>query len=611
MADFVITITQPADGGSGDGLQIIEVTITPDFNGSLFFTQPDVHGAYLMERVSGGASGVWQYLWNTDESAPGTIQIVVDSLVGALPTGVGPTGFQVTGAWGLKTPADNSPITFTALDDSIIDMQAQGVGLGDGFSTMDLVPVTEFGVAAGAGVGTGVGTLVSAFELSASGAGVGTATGVLDILHDMLSGFGLGVGVTTGLFELIPIDMPDAAGVGLGTGFAVDLDVIYAFSDAAGLGVGTGFANLDLFGVIWDDPQDGVDNDPWDSAEWEVFVQVGGSVTATATIQSNRGELTNDTVNAGGAFHEAKNPVAPDVKLNVDVTTITDATVLSRQEVFIQTAGGNDTDGVPNNGFGLLIEDPAGAGGLQVTPFKHILGAATALSTPLDVSGLTQPVRTQLAISGDIWAYKVWGFDEAEPADATDIGVDPAVGLLIDGKVWVNTYSGGQADFRWDNWVLELLPFAEMRAVGQGVGTAVGTFTLSEAEFAGSGLGVGTGTGNFERIFVELPFAVGTGIGIGFGFLDQVSELLAANGLGVGTGFAKWRTGVYEGGDANPDVGVPSVGVDVGVPGAATQNEPALVGAGGPKRPYRAKATGGLSRVKVSNKPAKVKKSDG
>ena len=252
--------------------------------------------------------GDHSYTWSTSPYVGGFVDIDATIIFQGASAGQGITGFQVTGGWGVEELADNAPVNVEITAGAAVEMQGGGEGLGDGTATMDLIPPTEMaadgeGLGEGAagfftydfaatssGIGTGSGVMQTIYDLSGAANGIGTGSAIPDVIHDT-DGAGTGVGTANGTMEVL-LRMP-AHGNGQGFGVGTFQIIEEMASDA--VGVGTGIATLGLIeGIIWQDPATGVDNDPWNPTLWEVFVQTPASVNATATIQSNTNEMTND-----------------------------------------------------------------------------------------------------------------------------------------------------------------------------------------------------------------------------------------------------------------------------------------------------------------------------
>jgi len=617
--DVDLTITQPAPGTvlglvtiqaveDDATIPLVRVAINPAHENDPFGYAPDRPDT---------PSGTHEYDWSSTPYILTQQEIEAWAIFMGLTTGQGPTGFQILGGFGSETLADNAPVLVDVLDGAAPELQGDGTGLGTGSATLVLIPVTELDTAAGAGVGTGVAGTIDLDLTTAAGAGtseglatmdillgfvasealgIGTGEGDLDIVLATSQGSGTGLG--TGQASILVIgDLGFAQGFGQGSGGADSIDVLLDM-EASGVGVGTGEGSGSLVaGIIWQDPVTGIDNDPWNPALWEPFVQTGASATATATIQSGTNEMTNDQVNAGGAYHEAIHTAFDSIRLDVDlISVITNPAVDSRQAVYISASGAPDANGVPANGLRLIIDDPA-AGTIEARVEKVIAGVVTTLTT-VDLTTYTVPLFIALAHSGSGWGVELQdtGFEFH-----TETGEDDDLQAMVPGVTWVNTYSLGQADFQWDNFVLTSLPFVNMVGSGLGVGTGGGdvvpefidmnarSFGFGTGEgtldsgifFVSNAVGVGTGTGVLD---LQTMTGVGTGLGTGQGFFSVDRELQGGGiGVGTGTGTLIFSTGEWFGGGAKvpgggADAVVPGGGADANVPGgggdAGIEGEP-------------------------------------
>ena len=638
--DVDLTITQPAPGNvnglvtiqaveDDPDIPLVRVAINPAHENDPFGYRPDRPDV---------PDGTHEYDWSSTPYILTQQEIEAFAIFMGLTTGQGPTGFQILGGYGSETLADNAPVLVDVLDGAVPELQGDGAGFGTGSATMVLIPVTELDTAVGAGVGTGVAGTIDLDLTTADGAGageglatmsillgfvasqalgVGAGDGTLDVVLEVSGGGGQGVG--TGQASILVIrDFGTAQGFGQGSGGADSIDVLLDMA-ATGAGVGTGAGSMNLIeGILWQDPAIGIDNDPWDITLWEAFIQTGASATATATIQSNTNEMTNDPVNAGGGYHEAIHALFDSVRLDVDlVSVITNPAVDSRQAVYISASGAPDANGVPTNGLRLIVDDPA-AGTIEARVEKIIAGVITTLTT-VDLTTYTLPLFITLAHSGIAWGVEL---SDTVFEFHNETGEDLELQDIPAGVTWVNTYSLGTADYQWTNFVLRLVPFYNMEGAGVGVGTGVGSFGAEFIDMNATGFGFGTGEGVLDSgiFFVSDAVGVGTGngtldlvtmtgegfgVGTGTGFL-KVDELLQASGIGIGTGTGNlvFSTGNWVGAGANVPGGVADAIVQGGPSDAIPQGGPSdATPKGGPSD---SDVDGGTATVEIPGDQASV-----
>jgi len=318
-----LTIIDPAENDTIHGLYEV---IAREEDATIPFVRVGINPAHEKDPLGYKAdeivpAGDWMYAWSTSPYAGQSVDIEATAIFQGAPSGMGITGFQVGGGWGVEELAINAPLSVDVVSGAFVELQASGTGLGDGSATASLIPVTELGAASGAGsgegiagsidfdlgtlagsgVGAGTATLNVLYGASAGGQGRGTGIATFDVLLDMVADGG---GVGTGVSEfLVTIDM-NAVGTGQGKGNAPDMDVLHGMT-ASGTGVGGSFGLMSMVeGIIWQDPANGINDDPWNPAAWKPFIQTPQSINATATIQDNTDELTNDpnppAMNFGG-----------------------------------------------------------------------------------------------------------------------------------------------------------------------------------------------------------------------------------------------------------------------------------------------------------------------
>ncbi len=322
----------------------------------------------------------------------------------------------------------------------------------------------------------------------------------------------------------------------------------------------------------------------------EIFSDNGGAGsgvgTATAEFTSTAQAENPATFTTGKTNTQAW--VALTIVIAPDPIVVADS---SRQAVYVSASGTPDSNGVPAFALRLIIEKLV-SGVIEARVEKVISGVITSLST-FDISAFTFPIAITLGRSGIAWAGQV---DDGTTV-LNDSGRDLELQDIPDGLVWLNTYSLGIADLRWDNFVLSLLPFIEMNGVGVGVGTGTGDVSSEFIDLDARGFGEGTGTGTMDTgiFFVgdavgvgtgtgELTLvtmtAVGTGIGTGQGFLSVDEELVGAGvGIGTGSGTLIFSTGNWLGAAALVAGGaadaIPSGGPSNAVPsGGPSDAEP-------------------------------------
>lgn len=279
-----------------------------------------------------------------------------------------------------------------------------------------------------------------------------------------------------------------------------------------------------------------------------------------------------DQVDNGGAYHSAIHPPTDSVRLDFVVSTTTDPNLSSRQAVYLNASGPPNINGVPQYGLRILIEDPTN-GDHHAVPQLVNDYVVTPLGPAIDLSLLGQPYHLVLARSGALWAMGVWGQGQTEDDIVVVRGTEPNMQFLPDGVTLVNTYNFGTADFRYDDFVLSLLPYVDHSASGvgvgigqgamglvgddtvnlnaRGIGVGIGEGTMSAAlsELVGNGVGVGTGTAFLELITKDIA---GNGLGVGTGLATfTVTRTMEGAGVGVGTGWARWNTGNWQGGGAD------------------------------------------------------------